>query len=132
MMAPPARVGVRDLLKISHKEIIEGLHDIICHAHELAIRGGQAGALHNEVTYGLHSVMQAKRKRCRAVKDCRGERFSSDKLCHDIDKRKSEVAQILPGLLRSKEDAELTLQPLVIEIGELAIPGGVNLRATQL
>jgi hypothetical protein len=56
-MAPPARVRVRDLLKISCKEIVEGLHDIIYHAHELAIRGGRAGALRNEVTYGLNSIM---------------------------------------------------------------------------
>jgi hypothetical protein len=99
---------------------MERFRDVVHHTHKLAVHGRWLHALHDEVTNGPCSVTQAKRKRCQGAlgQDCQGEQFFARKLCHDIDKRKGEAAQILPGWLGSQEDAELTLQPLVVEIGE--------------
>jgi hypothetical protein len=39
-MAPPAGARVRDRLRISREEVVEGLLDVIRHTHELIIHGG--------------------------------------------------------------------------------------------
>jgi hypothetical protein len=56
MLAPRARVGVGDPLRISREEIVEGFHDIIRHPDELIVRGRQMHALRREVTDRPRSI----------------------------------------------------------------------------
>jgi hypothetical protein len=66
-MASLARIRVRDPLRISHEEIIEGLRDIICHPNELVVRGRQMHALHREVTNHPRNITQTEQKRRRGI-----------------------------------------------------------------
>jgi hypothetical protein len=50
MMAPPTRVRVRDLLRISREEVIEEFHYIIRHPDKLIIHRMRMHALRCEVT----------------------------------------------------------------------------------
>ena len=56
-------------------------------------------ALRLKVANGLYGVAQTERERCRGAPNevFRGERLSSGKLCHDIDEREDEAAQVLLG-----------------------------------
>ena len=76
---------------------MERFRDVVCHTHELVIRGGQVHAPRCEV--GPYSIVQTKRERYRGIPDklFRGERFSFGKLRHDVDKREDEAAQTLLG-----------------------------------
>ena len=78
---------------------MERFHDIFGHPHELIVRGGWGRALRHKVANGLGGVAQTERERCRGAPDevFQRERLSSGKLCHDIDEREGEVAQVLLG-----------------------------------
>jgi hypothetical protein len=94
MMAPPARVGVGDPLRISHEEIVEGFHDIVRHPDKLVIDGRRMHALRREVTDSPHSIAQTKWELYRGVlgEVCQGERFSLGKLHYHIGEREREVS----------------------------------------
>jgi hypothetical protein len=93
-----------------------------------------ADALHNVVVDCHRNVVQAKREHHRGILSevCWGERLSSCELCHDIDKRKGEVMQVLLGWMGSQGDRELVLQPPEVEVMELVTTGGASLWYVQL
>ena len=93
-MAPPAGVRVGGRLQFFYEEVVERLHDIFSHPHELVVRGGRRHVLCHKVAIGLCGVAEIERERCRGAPDevFRRELFSSDKLCHDIGEREGEVA----------------------------------------
>ena len=113
---------------------MERLHDVFDHPYELIVRGGWNHMLCHKVANGLCGVAETEREHCRGAPNevFRGERLSPGKLRHDIGEREGEVAQALLGRLGSQEDAELTLQPPVVEVEELVTSGDAGLRRVQL
>ena len=109
---------------------MERFRDVFGHPHELIICRGWWCALRHKVGNGLCGIAQTKQERCRGAPDevFRGEWLSPGKLRHDIGEREGKVVQALPGRLGSQEDAELTLQPPIVEVEKLAAPGGAGLR----
>ena len=103
---------------------MERLHDIFGHRRKLIVHGGWRRALRHKVANGLCGVAKTKREHCRGAPNevFQGERLFPGKLRHDVGEREGEVAQALPGRLGSQEDAELTLQPPVVKVKELATP----------
>ena len=89
--------------------------------------------MRHKVANGLYGIVETEREHFRGAPDevFWGERLSPGKLCHDVGVREGEVAQALLGWLGSQEDTELTLQPPVVEVEELAGPGGAGLRCVQ-
>ena len=82
---------------------------------------------------GLYGITETERERHWGAPDevFKRERLPSGKLRHDVGEREGEVVQTLPGWLGSQEDAELTLQPPIVEVEELAAPGGMGHRCVQ-
>jgi hypothetical protein len=77
---------VRDRLRFSREEIMEGFRDVVHHPLELAACGGRTKRRCNEAMRIPRRVAQANRKPCRdaPVRDLWGEWFSPGDLRCDV------------------------------------------------
>ena len=95
---------------------MEGFCDAFDHPHKLVVRGGGDRALCHKVACGRRGIAETERKR-RWGAPC------------GVFWRGGEAARVLPRLLWSKGDAELALEPPIVEVdGGERLDGDVGLR----
>ena len=116
-MAPSAGVRARGQPRLPCEEVVERFHDVFDHPHKLIVRGRQDHALGHKVANGRRSIAETEQKCYRGAPYVvfQREGSSSRKTCHVIGVGEGEAVSVLPGLLGSKGDTELTLKPLVVE-----------------
>ena len=128
-MAPPARVRARGQPWLLCEEVVERFCDVFDHPHELIVHGLKNHASCHKVANGRRSVAETKRKGYRGAPYVVFQREgpSSRKQCRVIGVRKGKATLVLPGLLGSEGDAELSPKPLVVEAdGVERLDGGVS------
>jgi hypothetical protein len=69
VMASPARVRARGRLWLLCEEVIERLHDVFDHPHELVVRGGRDHALRHKVANSLCDIVETEWEHCRGASD---------------------------------------------------------------